>query len=72
MEMIKNFLPLLAEIADLDRGFIQVQVAGEHNNSHLGVKMIRTSEADRMNYANHIKLSKPGTGKYMPIEGRCQ
>ena len=53
MEIVKNTLPLLAKFADLDKGFIQVQVAGEHNNSHLGVKMIRTSEAGRMNYANH-------------------
>ena len=42
MEMIKNFLQLLAEIADMDRGFVQVQVAGEHNNSHLGVKTEKT------------------------------
>ena len=55
MEIVKNTLPLLSEFADLDRGFVQVQIAGEHNNSHLGVKMIRSSEADRMHYINHSR-----------------
>ena len=54
MEIVKNILTRLAKFADLDKGFIQVQVAGEHNNSHLGVKMVRTSEAGRMSYVNHI------------------
>ena len=40
-------------IAGLDSGFVQVQVAGENKDSHLGAKMFRSSEAGRLIYKSH-------------------
>ena len=53
MEIVKNILTRLAEFADLDKGFIQVQVAGENKNSHMAAKMVSSSEGDRFQYVSH-------------------
>ncbi|MBR5569339.1 MAG: alpha-galactosidase [Oscillospiraceae bacterium] len=37
----------------LDSGFVQVQIAGENKDSHLGAKMYRSSEAGRLIYKSH-------------------
>ena len=37
----------------LNTGFVQVQIAGENKNSHLGVKMARSSESGRLRYVSH-------------------
>ena len=37
----------------LDSGFVQVQIAGENKNTHLGAKMVRSSEAGRLCYKSH-------------------
>lgn len=39
--------------SELDNGFVQVQIAGENKNTHLGAKMARSSEADRLVYKSH-------------------
>ena len=37
----------------LNTCFAQIQLAGENKNSHLGVKMARSSEADRLRFVSH-------------------
>ena len=37
----------------LDTGFAQVQVAGENKDTHMGAKMVRASESDRLHYVSH-------------------
>jgi cysteinyl-tRNA synthetase len=37
----------------LDSGFVQVQVAGENKGTHMGAKMVRSSEANRLAYKTH-------------------
>ena len=37
----------------LDCGFVQVQIAGENKDTHMGVKMLRSSEAGRLTYKTH-------------------
>lgn len=38
---------------ELNTGFVQVQVAGENKDSHLGAKMVRSSESGRLRYVSH-------------------
>ena len=38
---------------DLDSGFVQVQIAGENKDTHMGAKMVRSSEARRLSYKSH-------------------
>ncbi len=40
-------------LTGLNSGFAEVQVAGENKNTHLGVKMIRSSESGRLTYVSH-------------------
>ena len=49
----KTKLNHLDGFTDLDSGFVQVQVAGENKDSHLGAKMFRSSEAGRLTYKSH-------------------
>ena len=53
--LIDNKIKLnqLDGFTDLDSGFVQVQVAGENKDSHLGAKMYRSSEAGRLTYKSH-------------------
>lgn len=37
----------------LNSGFAEIQIAGENKNTHLGAKMIRSSESDRLTYVSH-------------------
>ena len=53
MEELKNYLPQLDAFADLNEGFIQVQVVGENKNSHMAAKMVSSSEGDRFQYVSH-------------------
>ena len=46
-------LQTMGGFAELNSGFVQVQVAGEHSNTHLGVKMVRSSESNRLQYTGH-------------------
>ncbi|MBE6982030.1 MAG: alpha-galactosidase [Ruminococcaceae bacterium] len=46
-------LQTMGGFAELNSGFVQVQVAGEHNNTHLGVKMVRSSESNCLQYTGH-------------------
>ena len=36
-----------------DFNFVEVQIAGENKNTHLGAKMVRSSEANRLTYQTH-------------------
>ena len=38
---------------NLDSLFVQVQVAGENKDTHMGAKMVRSSEAGRLHYISH-------------------
>ena len=40
-------------LTGLNSGFAEVQIAGENKNTHLGAKMIRSSESDRLTYVSH-------------------
>lgn len=40
-------------ISNLDSGFVQVQLAGENKDTHMGAKMMRSSEAGRLTYKSH-------------------
>ena len=33
----------------------EVQISGEHKNTHMGVKMVRSSEGERLSYVSHTK-----------------
>ena len=37
----------------LDTGFAQIQIAGENKDTHMGAKMVRSSEAKSMRYVSH-------------------
>ncbi len=39
--------------AGLNTGFVQVQLAGENKDTHMGAKMVRSSEAAGLCYINH-------------------
>ncbi len=43
--------------ADPERGFCEVQVAGENKNTHMGVKMAKSSEGARLCYASHTQTA---------------
>ena len=49
----KITLEELNKFCNLNSGFVQVQIAGENKNTHMGAKMVRSSEFDRLNYKNH-------------------
>ena len=50
----KIYLARVGNIAVSDgNGFCEVQIAGENKNSHLGVKMINSSEGGRLKYVSH-------------------
>lgn len=40
-------------LAGLNSGFAEVHIAGENKNTHMGAKMIRSSEGDRLHYRSH-------------------
>lgn len=40
-------------LTGLNSGFVEVQVAGENKNTHMGAKMIRSSEGNRFQYTSH-------------------
>ena len=37
----------------LDSGFVQIQIAGENKDTHMGAKMVNSSEANRFTYKSH-------------------
>ena len=37
----------------LDSGFAQIQIAGENKDTHMGAKMVNSSEANRLTYKSH-------------------
>lgn len=39
--------------ADLESCFVEVQLAGENKDTHMGAKMVRSSEANRLTYQTH-------------------
>ncbi len=41
--------------ADPKRGFCEVQVAGENKVTHMGVKMVDSSEGNRFKYVSHVQ-----------------
>ena len=50
----KIYLSAVGSFAQSEgRGFCEIQVAGENKCSHLGVKMINSSEADKLCYVTH-------------------
>ena len=38
--------------------FVEAQIAGENKDTHLGVKMVRSSEGGQMRYVSHQKTDK--------------
>jgi len=55
-EIIDNkiFLSEVGSFAQSEgRGFCELQIAGENKCSHLGVKMVNSSEADKLCYVSH-------------------
>ena len=46
-------LEKLWRFCDLDSGFVQVQIAGENKDTHMGTKMMRSSEAGKLSYKSH-------------------
>ncbi len=38
---------------DLNSHFAEIQIAGEHKPSHMGIKMLRSSEHNRLQYISH-------------------
>ncbi len=46
-------LEKLGFFCDLNSGFVQVQIAGENKDTHMGAKMMRSSEAGKLSYKNH-------------------
>ncbi|MBE6685481.1 MAG: hypothetical protein E7592_07550, partial [Ruminococcaceae bacterium] len=55
-EIIDNkiFLSEVGAFAQSEgRGFCELQIAGENKCSHLGVKMVNSSEADKLCYVSH-------------------
>ena len=50
----KIFLTEVGNLAKSEnRGFCEIQIAGENKVSHMGVKMINSSEGDRLFYVSH-------------------
>ena len=39
--------------SELDSGFAQIQIAGENKDTHMGAKMVNSSEANRLIYKTH-------------------
>ena len=39
--------------SNLDSGFVQVQIAGENKDTHMGAKLMRSSEGNRLRYKSH-------------------
>ena len=39
--------------SELDSVFAQIQIAGENKDTHMGAKMVNSSEANRLTYKNH-------------------
>ena len=39
--------------SQLESGFVEVQVAGENKDTHMGAKMVHSSEAGRLTYKTH-------------------
>ncbi len=40
-------------LAKMNSGIVQVQIAGENKDTHMGAKLINTSEAGRLRYVSH-------------------
>ena len=45
-------------IAHPGYGFVEVQIAGENKDTHLGAKMARSSEGRRLSYVSHEQTEK--------------
>lgn len=43
----------IGNIKNVNSGFAEIQIAGENKNTHLGSKMIRSSEGNRLKYVSH-------------------
>ena len=46
-------LEKLGFFCDLNSGFVQVQIAGENKDTHMGAKMMRSSEGGKLKYKSH-------------------
>lgn len=55
-ENITIALEDLGFFCDLNSRFVQVQISGENKDTHMGVKMMRSSEAGRLAYKTHTIL----------------
>lgn len=56
IENERVFLTEIAGTALTDRGSMcEVQIAGEIKDSHLGIKMVNSSEGRRLRYVNHVQ-----------------
>ena len=49
----KILVTKMGNLADLHSNFAEVQIAGENKMSHMGAKMVASSEANRLEYVSH-------------------
>ena len=47
------FLKNFGNFKDLDTKFVQVQIAGENKDTHMGIKMVNSSETGKLKYISH-------------------
>lgn len=47
------FLKDFGNFKDLNTKFVQVQIAGENKDTHMGIKMVNSSEAGKLKYISH-------------------
>ncbi|MBR2478774.1 MAG: alpha-galactosidase [Clostridia bacterium] len=56
LEGERLFLSRVGNIAsDPTRGFCEVQIAGENKITHMGIKMVDSSEGSRLKYVSHVQ-----------------
>ena len=58
--------------SDIDSGFVEIQVAGENKDTHMGAKMVRSSEANRLTYKTHTISGKILTVAQETPKVRCE
>lgn len=56
----------------LDSGIVQVQIAGENKDTHMGAKMVNSSEAYRLTYRSHIASGNTLTVVQESPNVRCE
>ena len=65
-------LEKLGFFCDLSSGFVQVQLAGENKDTHMGAKMMRSSEAGRLTYKSHTVYENTLTVVQESPNVRCE